>query len=133
MIFDKLQIANDKARILPNSLIWKGYLTTAALVKDFKIIAIASQDINKHYFENTTDDICIRTKKRQQGLIQSGEVYDTCPGCDTDNHAEQIVLNQVKDTKGLDLYLLGHYWICDSCKSKINQAKIRKVFIKKQD
>lgn len=57
--------------------------------------------------------------------------YTLCKSlCRQPNHAEVDALNKAnKNANGANLYLLGHYYCCDSCHEKMSKAGIKNVFI----
>lgn len=66
--------------------------------------------------------------------IKSGEKYWLCPGCGAYNmHAEARAIFDAKKNgnkiDGADLYLWGHWWCCDQCTEKMNEAGIRNVYL----
>lgn len=65
---------------------------------------------------------------KRQGF-PTGVGYDLCDGCNYDNHAEANALKDI-DARGADLYLYGHYYLCDLCLDKVRKAGIRNVYIK---
>ena len=98
-------------------------------------IVWATQDMSRHILQKPNDDLCIRELKKKQGLLKSGEGYDTCSGCDTTNHSEQnaiakaISQNKYEALRGSTLYLYDHFWCCDSCRQKLFDAGISNIII----
>lgn len=62
----------------------------------------------------------------------TGVGYELCEGCQYGNHAEIEALEGI-DAKGADLYLYGHYYLCESCSQAAMDAGIRNVYIKDTD
>lgn len=87
--------------------------TAAVVVKDDEIISMGN---------NTHQEPC-----KREGF-ETGVGYDLCKGCDYDNHAEANALRDI-DAKGADLYLYGHYYLCEPCERKCLKAGIREIFI----
>ncbi len=87
--------------------------TSCVVVKDGVIIGTGT---------NTHTEPC-----KREGF-PTGVGYDLCDGCNYDNHAEANALRDI-DAEGADLYLYGHYYLCDLCQDKVNKAGIAHVFI----
>lgn len=98
-------------------------------------IVAAAQDMQKHVLENPADTFCVREMKKQLGLLRSGEGYDMCSGCNTNNHSEANTIQKAKDEGkyerllGSTLYLYNHFWCCDSCREKLFEAGISNIII----
>lgn len=88
--------------------------TAAVVVRDDVILSMGS---------NTHTEPC-----KREGF-PTGVGYDLCDGCNYDNHAEANALRGI-DAEGADLYLFGHYYLCDPCQDKVDKAGIKNVFIK---
>lgn len=68
--------------------------------------------------------------------LPSGVGYELCPHCgesDLGSHAEADTITNAKiagvDTQGGELYMFGHWWVCEPCWGKIRIAGIRKIFL----
>ena len=52
---------------------------------------------------------------------KTGQDYDKCEGCHPKNHGEQKAITdalsrlQAEDLVGSEIYLWGHWWLCESC------------------
>lgn len=72
---------------------------------------------------------CVR---KELGL-QTGEGYDLCEGCHPRNHAEQkaisLALSKGMNLEGAELFLWGHYGICESCWGVMLKNGIRKAYL----
>lgn len=75
-------------------------------------------------------------RKRQN--IPTGQGYELCEGCHPKNHGEQSTIKNVQENypenyaallEGSDLYLWGHWWCCESCWSKMIEAKIKNIYL----
>ena len=85
-----------------------------------------------HVYEGTNycnnfQSICPRDT---QGY-KTGEGYHLCKDiCDQPAHAEVNALKEAgKDAEDATLYLTGHTYACDSCKSACSSAGISKIVI----
>jgi len=80
--------------------------------------------IGSNWCHNTQDE-CPRV-----GMI-SGEGYELCKSiCGQLNHAEvDACMNAGIYAKGGTLYLLGHTYCCDNCKSVMSEFGIKEVII----
>lgn len=72
---------------------------------------------------------CERVKRG----VETGEGYELCEGCHPNNHSEPRAIANAKenneDTRGADLYLWGHWWICKPCWDAISEDGIANVYI----
>ena len=64
----------------------------------------------------------------------SGQKYYLCPGCSSSkDHAEPRAIADAQrnghETKGVALYLYGHWWCCHGCWDAILEAGISKVYL----
>lgn len=97
-------------------------ITSATLVKEGKIIGQGCNGNGWHQDNNR----CVRIEKN----MPTGVGYDECPGCQSDHHAERSAfLNATEDSVGADLYLYGHWWICNSCWNAITENKIAHIYL----
>lgn len=98
----------------------------AVIVKDNRILGSGANGSNYHEKYG-----CERVRQS----IPTGQNYELCEGCHPKNHSEaraiQDVLNNGFDVKGSDIYLWGHWWLCESCWSKIIKSEIINVFLLK--
>ena len=98
----------------------------AVLVKSGNIIGAGanSSDYHKKY----------GCERRKLG-IPTGERYDLCPGCDPKNHAEKSAIADAiakgHDTRDADMYLWGHWWVCQQCWRETEEAGIRDIYLVK--
>jgi deoxycytidylate deaminase len=86
---------------------------------------------------------CIRRylndEREAKGLekFKSGEGFELCPGCHTDNHAEANLIRESKKNNtydslnGANVYMYGHFWCCKDCWQKMIGAGIKNVFLPK--
>ncbi|MFA6340640.1 MAG: deaminase [Candidatus Paceibacterota bacterium] len=87
--------------------------------------------INNHRFQLMhARGFCIRRILH----IPSGKLYWLCPGCGQPrNHSERrAIRDAVKrgmDIDGADLYLWGHFQVCETCRDAIMKARIKNVFL----
>lgn len=106
----------------------RNHPTGAVLVKNGKIIG---QGANRSSFHKALG--CVRQVIRHLFPVPSGKMYWTCHGCSPRYHAEQSAIRDAikkgNKTKGVDLYLWGHWWCCESCWDKIIKAEIGRVFL----
>jgi deoxycytidylate deaminase len=72
---------------------------------------------------------CERVKQK----IPTGQGYELCEGCHPKNHSEPRAIEDAKknghDTNGADLYLWGHWWLCEPCWKAIISAGIKDVYV----
>lgn len=99
--------------------------TSAVIVKDGKILGRGTN-------AGIKVDICPRVERG----YAPGVGYELCREiCKQKEHAEIMAirnaLKQVKSLKGASIYLGGHWWICEPCWDAIIQARISKVFLRK--
>ncbi len=98
--------------------------TGAVIVKNNKIIGKGANGSEHHEKYG-----CERKKQN----IPTGEGYDLCEGCSPHNHAEQKAIANAQSYKNsckdADLYLFGHWWVCESCWNCMIKAEIRNVYL----
>lgn len=84
------------------------------VVRDNKMISTAT---NSH-----------KNKCKRAGY-PTGVGYDLCKECQYENHAERRAIKDT-DVAEADLYLAGHTYCCEPCKTAMNEAGIKNVYIK---
>lgn len=99
------------------------HATGAVAVKDGEIIATGNN-------AGTFVKICPRVYKN----FDTGEGYRFCKEyCQQEGHAEVVLCNYAKknkiNLKGADLYLYGHWWMCQNCWDFIIKAGINKTYL----
>lgn len=113
----------------------KQHPTGAVVVKEGVIIGkSANQAGFKHpkFIAMHAKGWCIRRKLK----VKSGTKYWLCPGCSTYvDHAESgavhnaMTKTSVKEVRGADLYLYGHWWCCKQCWDAMIKAGIANVYL----
>lgn len=72
---------------------------------------------------------CERVKRK----IPTGQGYELCEGCHPKNHSEPRAINDAiakgHDPRGADLYLWGHWWLCEPCWKAIIDVGIAHVYL----
>lgn len=91
--------------------------TGCVVVKNGKIIGKGS---------NTHQEPCKRVG------FPTGVGYDLCEGCNYDNHAEANALRDI-DAENAELYLYGHYYLCEPCQEKVLASGVAHVFIRENN
>ena len=81
---------------------------------------------NLIYNEEVTE--CPRTK---------GEGYDKCTSvCKQKGHAETEAIRKARENRldilGANLYLMGHYRICDNCKAACDEHNINIIIVNEE-
>lgn len=98
--------------------------TGSVIVKDNEIIGRGANGSDYHLTHE-----CERVK---QG-IPTGQGYELCEGCHPKNHSEPRAiadaLQNGHDTKGADIYLWGHWWLCKPCWDAVIHAGIANVYL----
>jgi deoxycytidylate deaminase len=98
--------------------------TGSVLVKDTEIIGRGANGSTYH-----KEHGCERVRQH----IPTGQHYELCEGCNPKNHSEpRAIADAVAhgfDTKGADLYLWGHWWLCKPCWNAIRDAGIKSVYL----
>lgn len=63
--------------------------------------------------------------------MPSGVGYELCKSvCDQVGHAEVVAISLAGvDSLGSSAYLEGHTYVCDSCKSALNDAGVSEVYV----
>lgn len=94
----------------------------AVIMKNNEPISWAASANGAHAIEGK----CYRLNKR-------GSDYSECGWCSEDNHAEQIALRRAKEQNqsvhGCDLYLYGHWHMCETCRKALKEAGIENLFL----
>lgn len=102
--------------------------TVSIIVKGDKIITSAVSGSDYHDKHG-----CERQKK---GII-SGQ-YELCPGCHPDVHSEAKALRSSVENKtskqliGATNFLYNHWWVCEDCSKKMEEAMISKVVLSRK-
>jgi deoxycytidylate deaminase len=101
------------------------HATSAVVVKDGKILYSGSN-------AGTFVSVCPRAYKG----YPTGEGYHFCKNyCHQEGHSEVIICKQAEkdgvDLTGTDLYLYGHWWICQNCWDHILKAGIKNTYLMK--
>lgn len=120
---------NEAKKIIAHLSLDKLHPTSTVLVCNKKIIGYGA---NSSYHEK---NIC---KRKILGL-PTGVGYELCEGCHSDNHSESqaikkaIELNHetVLKSGSTVAYLYGHWWLCESCCTKLVYYNINKVIVSK--
>jgi deoxycytidylate deaminase len=69
--------------------------------------------------------------------IPTGQGYELCEGCHPKNHSEpKAIANALTKVTPADLfnaqlYLWGHWWLCEPCWNAIKKAGIKKIYLQK--
>lgn len=96
----------------------------AVIVKDGAVLGIGAN--GSDYHEKYP---C----KRVELGCKSGKGYELCEGCHPKNHSEPAAINDAtKRGNGIndaDLYLWGHWWLCEPCWNAIIEAEINNVYL----
>jgi len=76
-------------------------------------------------------DPSIKVCPRDEISAKSGERYDLCKSvCKQQGHAEEVALGLVGEkSEGSVLYLEGHTYACDNCKSLSKAAGIKTIVV----
>jgi len=73
--------------------------------------------------------------ERVRQIIPTGQGYELCEGCHPKNHSEPKAVKQAlenankENLKHAELYLWGHWWVCDLCWNAVKSVGIRKVYL----
>lgn len=98
--------------------------TGSAIVKNGEIIGLGTNGSNYHQLHG-----CYR---KDHG-IPSGEGYELCEGCSPKNHSEPRAIENARsqghDPKDSDIYLWGHFWLCEPCWNAVTAAGIKNVYL----
>jgi len=73
--------------------------------------------------------------ERVRRSILTGQGYELCEGCHPKNHSEPRAIADAQknghDTQGADLYLWGHWWVCEPCWDAMMAAGIKNYYLMK--
>ncbi len=90
-------------------------------------LKVTGMGVNGSSFHQTNG--CERVKRGSR----TGEDYDLCKGCSTENHSEARAIADANrrggGTLGANLYLFGHWFFCEFCWKKMTEAGIRQAFV----
>ncbi len=92
---------------------------------------IVTQGTNYEYHDKFG---CVRKKLN----MPTGVGYELCEGCQPVNHSESSAiikikqLDQYKELKGSIEYLYGHWWCCEDCTKRMDDAGVVKVIISRE-
>jgi dihydrofolate reductase len=106
----------------------KGFPVGVVYVKDGKVVARGANGSTYH-----DEHGC----ERKRLGIPTGQGYELCEGCHPKNHGEAKAVKIAKDNhtyenlKGATAYMHGHYWACESCNQKMEEAGIIKLVMSK--
>jgi hypothetical protein len=138
--FDKiLKPQNDLERAKTG---FNGFITSTLFARNTKILSFATQNTFKHR-EIDKNGFCYRERLKNKNLLRSGEGYDLCDGCNSQNHSEHLAIQKFLENKnniqnlqnGLrnsDVYIYGHFWSCSSCSQKMEKVGIQKIIFCKK-
>jgi len=116
-----IEEAYNEAKKLYNHKKWNLKTTpVAVIVKNDKFISLGISANGKHPLLGKCDR-----------LGKSGTDYDKCEHCAHDQHAERFALNKVphEDLKGAEIYLYGHYKMCDECIKELQKRGIYHYYL----
>ncbi|MBW3569008.1 hypothetical protein KY385_02665 [Candidatus Parcubacteria bacterium] len=100
--------------------------TGSVIVLDGKVIGRGANGSDYHDKHG-----CERVRRN----IPTGQGYELCVGCHPKNHSEpkaiaEALKNYTKeDLAKSELYLWGHWWLCQPCWNAITEAGIKKVYL----
>lgn len=120
---DNVYIAEGKAFAKDHSLDYT-QPTGSVIVLNGEIIGHGANGSDYHKTHE-----CERVKRG----IPTGQGYELCEGCHPKNHSEPRAIADAKKnglaTEGADLYLWGHWWLCEPCWNAIIAAGIKDVYV----
>ncbi|MEM4242285.1 MAG: deaminase [Candidatus Woesearchaeota archaeon] len=71
--------------------------------------------------------------ERKRLNMPTGQGYELCEGCHPKNHSESRAIAYAKEAghnpENADIYIWGHWWICEQCWGSILEARINDVFL----
>jgi Cytidine and deoxycytidylate deaminase zinc-binding region len=123
-----------------------GFITSSLFAKDAKILSFATQNTFKHK-EIDKNGFCYRERLRHKNLLKSGEGYELCDGCNSQNHSEALAIQKFLENKNIqnlqnqclqnslkncDAYIYGHFWSCSSCSQKMKKMGVQKIIFCKK-
>lgn len=100
--------------------------TGSVIVLEGKIIGRGANGSDYHEKNG-----CERVRRN----IPTGQNYELCAGCHPKNHSEPKAISQAlkkvspAELAKADLYLWGHWWLCQPCWNAIKSAGIEKVYL----
>lgn len=100
--------------------------TGSVIVLNDKIVGSGANGSNYH-----DEHGCERVKQN----IPTGQGYELCEGCHPKNHSEPKAVREavanysVSELSKAELYLWGHWWLCEPCWNAIKSIGIRKVYL----
>ncbi len=99
-------------------------VTASVVVKDGKVIGKGINGDGWHQREGR----CERAGK--DGV---GKDYEDCPGCESKNHSERVAIRFAQETNddlsAAELYMYGHWWLCEPCMQAASEAGIKTMFL----
>ncbi len=117
-----MEVAKEFAR--QASLDRKHPTSTAIVNKNKRVIGLGANGSKYHELHGC---------ERKRLNMPTGQGYELCEGCHPKNHSETKAIDHAKasgqNTEGADIYLWGHWWICEPCWGSILEAKINNVFL----
>jgi deoxycytidylate deaminase len=70
---------------------------------------------------------------REKMNVPTGTGYELCKGCSYEYHSEALAISDAKkngeDTRGADVYLWGHWWVCEHCWNTMIDAGIQNLYL----
>jgi deoxycytidylate deaminase len=108
---------NSLDKVMPNC---------SVVVKDGKVIGIGANGSDFHE-NNVCERIALGSK--------TGQDYDKCEGCHPKNHGEQQAITDTlqrltpEQIEGAEIYLWGHWWLCEPCWSTMLQNGIKTTYL----
>ncbi|MEI7579275.1 MAG: hypothetical protein WCJ58_04520 [bacterium] len=95
----------------------------ATVVKDGEAVVVVANG-NDYHQKNGCD--------RKRDGIANGN-YDYCPGCSYKDHSEpkaaRVAQEKGIDIKGADIYIWGHWWVCEPCWKVLIDNDIKNVYL----
>ncbi len=124
-VFMKLARAYAQAQPLDEAISKETQIVTAVIVSSTgRVIGLGANGSEYHKLYGCN--------RRKLGC-KTGEGYDLCPGCDTQNHAETRAIQHVRiqglETRGCDMFFWGHWWCCKPCWDRMIEAGIENVYL----
>ncbi len=102
----------------------KGHPTASLIVKDGIVIGRGANGSKYHELHGC---------ERKRLNMPTGQGYELCEGCHPKNHSEPRAIEHAKSlghsTEDADIYLRGHWWLCEPCWDSILEARIRDVYL----
>lgn len=95
------------------------------LVRDGQVLARAGNGFN----QGPQKHLCPRILAG----CKTGEGYDLCHLHDAEGHSEPMLMKAANEvgisTVGADVYMYGHWWMCESCWKVLIDAGIRDAYL----